>query len=194
MNKNIRDFTTGSIPKALLYFSIPFFLTNLIQAFYSIADIMVISRFCITDTITFTIVGLCNGGAIMTAQYAGMKNEKEIKETVSTTFGVMLILAVISTALTLISAPYILRALNTPAEAFDQTRSYFSICMIGSVFIFGYNAVGSVLRGLGDSKTPMYFGVTSCLLNIVLDLLLVGVFHMTWRGRRSPRSHRRRWL
>ena len=195
MNKNIRDFTTGSIPKALLYFSIPFFLTNLIQAFYSIADIMVISRFCgssgiagasigasITDTITFTIVGLCNGGAIMTAQYAGMKNEKEIKETVSTTFGVMLILAVISTALTLISAPYILRALNTPAEAFDQTRSYFSICMIGSVFIFGYNAVGSVLRGLGDSKTPMYFGFTSCLLNIVLDLLLVGVFHMDVEG------------
>lgn len=195
MGKSINDLTTGSISKTLLQFSIPFFLTSLIQSLYNIADIMVVSHFCgasgiagasiggsVTNTVTFMIIGLCNGGAIMTAQYAGMKNEKDIKETVGTTFGLMLILAAISTALTLIFAPQILHLLNTPQEAFAQTKSYFTICMAGSVFIFAYNAIGSVLRGLGDSKTPMYFGVASCILNIFLDLIFVGALKMEVAG------------
>ena len=94
-NKKINDFTTGSIPKAMLRFSLPFFLTSLIQSLYNIADIMIINRFCgtarvvgasiggnIITTATYTIIGLCNGGAIMTAQYAGMKSDKDIKETI----------------------------------------------------------------------------------------------------------------
>ncbi len=195
MNKSINDFTTGSIPKTLLRFSLPFFLTNLIQSLYNIADIMVISRFCgttgvagasiggsVTNTVTFTIIGLCNGGAIMTAQYAGMKSEKDIKETIGTTFSIMLILSVIFTALTLILSDNILNLLNTPPEAFAQTKEYFSVCMAGSVFIFGYNSISSVLRGLGDSKTPMYFGIGSCIMNIVLDLIFVGILGLDAKG------------
>lgn len=156
---------------------------------------MVISRFCgtagvagasiggsVTNTVTFTIIGLCNGGAIMTAQYAGMKSEKDIKETIGTTFSIMLILSVIFTALALIFSDGILTLLNTPPEAFARTKEYFSICMTGSIFIFGYNSVGSVLRGLGDSKTPMYFGIGSCVMNILFDLLFVGVFGMNAGG------------
>ena len=195
MDKNINDFTTGSIPKAMLRFALPFFLTSLIQSLYNIADIMVIGRFCGTTgvagasiggniimTATYTIIGLCNGGAIMTAQYAGMKSDKDIKETISTTFGLMLILSVIFTAVALILSDKILTLLNTPAEAFEQTKSYFSVCMLGAVFIFGYNTICAVLRGLGDSKTPMYFGIGACVLNIFLDLLLVGVFNMNASG------------
>ncbi|MCH5211290.1 MAG: MATE family efflux transporter [Oscillospiraceae bacterium] len=195
MDKTINDFTTGSIPKAMLRFSLPFFLTSLIQSLYNIADIMVISRFCgtagvagaaiggnILNTATYTIIGLCNGGAIMTAQYAGMKSDKDIKETINTTFGLMLILSVVFTAAALILSDKILTLLNTPAEAFEQTKSYFSVCMFGAVFIFGYNTVCAVLRGLGDSKTPMYFGIGACVLNIFLDLLLVGGFNMNASG------------
>lgn len=189
------DFTEGSIPKALLLFSLPFLLTNLIQSFYNIADIMVISHFCgregiagasiagsITNTVTYMIIGLCNGGSIMTAQYAGAKSDRDIRETIGTTFGIMLILSVISTAVMLLLTRPVLTLLNTPPEAFEQTRAYFSICMSGSVFIFGYNAVSSILRGLGDSKTPMYFGTASCVLNILLDVLFVGPMNMGVKG------------
>ena len=195
MDKSINDFTTGSIPKAMLRFSLPFFLTSLIQSLYNIADIMVISHFCgtagvagaaiggnITNTATYTIIGLCNGGAIMTAQYAGMKSDEDIKETISTTFGLMLILSVIFSVAALVLSDKILMLLNTPAEAFEQTKSYFSVCMLGAVFIFGYNTICAVLRGLGDSKTPMYFGIGACVLNIFLDLILVGVFNMNASG------------
>lgn len=187
MVKSVTDFTTGDIRKSLIKFSIPFFLTNLIQSLYNIADIMVVGHFCgssgiagasiggsVTMTITYMIIGLCNGGAIMTAQYAGRKSEKDIRETIGTTFTLMLILSVISTAVSLLLTNQILRSLNTPDEAFEQTRAYFRVCMTGSVFIFGYNAVASILRGLGDSKTPMYFGVGSCILNIALDMIFVG--------------------
>lgn len=195
MDGIVNDLTTGSIKKQLIKFSIPFFLTNLIQSFYNIIDIMIVSAFCgssgiagaaiggnITNTVTYMIIGLCNGGAIMVAQYAGMKREDDLKETIGTTFGVMIILSVISTALTLIFAEPILRMLNTPEEAFLQTKTYFSICMIGSVFIFGYNSICAVLRGLGNSKTPMYFGVGACVLNIILDFLFVGAMKMDVAG------------
>lgn len=189
MTNGITDFTKGSITKSLFYFSIPFLITNLIQSLYNIVDIMVVSYFCgatgiagasiggnVTNTVTYMIIGLCNGGAIMTAQYAGMKSHSDIKETIGTTFSIMFILSIISTTLMLVFSRSILTALNTPADAFDETLSYFRICMTGSVFIFGYNAVSSVLRGVGDSKTPMYFGFASCCLNVILDLLFVGAF------------------
>lgn len=195
MVKSINDFTTGDIRRSLIKFSLPFFLTSLIQSLYNIADIMVVGHFCgssgiagtsiggsVTNTITYMIIGLCNGGAIMTAQYAGRKSEKDIKETIGTTFTLMLILSVLSTVVSLLLSDFILHTLNTPEEAFAQTKSYFSICMTGSVFIFGYNAVASVLRGLGDSKTPMYFGIGACVLNIALDVLLVGAIGMNVSG------------
>lgn len=194
-SKNRSDFTTGSIPKMLFSFSIPFFLTNLIQAFYNIADIMVLGKFCgkegiagasiggnVTFTVTYMIIGLCNGGAIMTAQYAGAKNEKDMKETISSTFGLMLFFAVLSTVLSFLFTGSILEVLNTPTEAFEKTAEYFRICMLGSIFIFGYNSVCAILRGLGNSKVPMYFGIFSCVLNILLDLLLVGGFRLDVKG------------
>lgn len=187
MKNGITDFTNGNIAKSLLYFSVPFLITNIIQSLYNIVDIMVVSHYCgpngiagasiggsVTQTVTYMIIGLCNGGAIMTAHYVGMKSEKDVKETIGTTFGIMFILSVISSALMLIFARNILTALNTPNEAFSDTLSYFRICMSGSVFIFGYNAISSVLRGVGNSKTPMYFGFASCLINVALDLLFVG--------------------
>ena len=198
MAGQITDFTTGDIRKSLIKFSIPFFLTNLIQSLYNIADIMVVGHFCgsagiagasisgsVTMVITYTIIGLCNGAAIMTAQYAGRKSEKDIKETIGTSLTIMLILSAFVTVFSLILSSSILRAINTPDEVFGLTKSYFTICMTGSVFIFGYNAVASILRGMGDSKTPMYIGIGSCLLNILLDLLFVGVFGMNVSGAAS---------
>lgn len=189
------DFTEGSIPRLLVRFSIPFLISNLIQSLYNIADIAILSRFCGTDgitgasiggnltqTITFMIVGLCNGGTIMVAQYLGAKKEKDVKETIGTTFTLMFLLSVILTVGMLTLSKPLLHILNTPAEAFEKTEIYLNICVLGSVFIFGYNSVSSILTGMGDSKTPMCFGAASCLLNIVLDVIMVGSLKMDVAG------------
>ena len=195
MSGLVSDFTKGSIRSQLIRFSLPFLLTKIIQSLYNIADIKVVSMFCgtegiagvsiagnILNTITYMIIGLCNGGAIMTAQYIGARNERDVKETIGTTFAVMIALAAVTTSLALIFSDEILTALNTPAEAFSQTKTYFIICMCGSIFIYGYNAIGAILRGVGNSKTPMYFGFVACLLNIGLDLLFVGPMGMDVAG------------
>ena len=189
------DFTRGSIRTQLIRFSVPFFLTSLIQSLYNIADIKVVGQFLgnqgiaatsiagnLTWSLTYGIIALCDGGAIMVAQYVGRKSEKDVKETISTVFALSAILALISTALFLMLSGPLLRILNTPAEVFDEACTYFRICTAGSVFVFGYNAMASMLRGMGNSKTPMYFGVASCLINIVLDYLFVGLWHMRVAG------------
>ena len=191
----VSDFTRGSIKPRLIRFAIPFLLSNLIQTFYNIADIKIVSMFCgangiagvsiagnILNTVTYMIIGLCNGGAVMTAQYIGAGSEKDVKETIGTTFAVMIALTAVTTALALVFSDSILSALNTPPEAFGQAKAYFMICMSGSVFIYGYNAIGAILRGVGNSKTPMYFGIGACLMNVGLDLLLVGPGHMDAAG------------
>ncbi|MBQ9409040.1 MAG: MATE family efflux transporter [Clostridia bacterium] len=189
------DFTRGNVRSALVRFSIPFFLTSLIQSLYNIADIKVVGYYCgnqgiaatsiagnLTWSLTYGIIALCDGGAIMVSQYAGRRSENDIRQTVSTVFALSGILALLSTALFLLLTSPLLRLLNTPSEVFDETCNYYRICTAGSVFVFGYNAMASVLRGLGDSKTPMYFGVASCLVNIALDVLFVGFFRMEVSG------------
>lgn len=189
------DFTKGNIRTELVRFSIPFFLTSLIQSLYNIADIKVVGQFCgnpgiaatsiagsLTWSLTYGIIALCNGGAIMVSQYVGRKSVGDVKETVGTLFSLSLILAAVATALFLLLSAPLLRLLNTPQEVFGDARSYFCICMAGSVFVFGYNAMASVLRGMGDSRTPMYFGVASCIVNIALDLLFVGALRMGVSG------------
>ena len=189
------DFTKGNIRIELIHFSIPFFLTSLIQSMYNIADIKVVGEFLgnpgiaatsiagnLTWSLTYGIIALCDGGAIMVSQYVGRKSSKDVKETISTVFSMSILLAVFSTALFLLLADPLLKLLNTPGEVLDDACAYFRICTAGSVFIFGYNAMASVLRGMGDSRTPMYFGVASCLLNIVLDVLFVGTLKLGVEG------------
>ncbi len=189
------DFTSGNIRPELVRFSIPFFLTSLIQSLYNIADIKVVGYFCgnegiaatsiagnLTWSLTYGIIALCDGGAIMVSQYVGRKSDRDVRETVSTVFAMSLLLAAVSTLALLTFSDPLLRLLNTPEEVFTEARDYFRICTAGSVFIFGYNAMASVLRGMGDSKTPMYFGVASCLVNIVLDVLFVGTLRMNVAG------------
>ena len=192
---SFHDFTRGNIRTALIRFAVPFFLTSLIQSMYNIADIKIVGAYLgnagiaaasiagsLTWSLTYGIIALCDGGAIMVSQYVGRKSDRDVKETVGTVFAMSALLAAGSTALFLsLSAP-LLRLLNTPAEVFDDACAYFRVCTAGSVFVFGYNAMASVLRGMGDSRTPMYFGVASCLINIVLDILFVGAWRMGVAG------------
>jgi len=195
MSQFQNNLTEGSVSKNLIKFSLPFLLSNFIQSLYSMADLFIVSMFNgpesiagvnlgsqFTMLITMLVLGLVTGGTIMIAQYIGAKREDDMKETISTLFTLMCLLAVVFTVVLITFADVLLGLINTPPEAFEEAKSYFIICVSGLIFIFGYNAVSAVLRGMGDSKNPLKFVTIAATTNVFLDLLLVGVFDMKAGG------------
>ena len=181
------DLTTGDVRKQLVRFSLPFLGAMLLQAFYNVADTVIVGIFNgdagisavgtggqITILLTNLVIGLATGGTILIAQYVGAKRYDEQKRTISTLFTLYGIIAVVLTAVLLPLVPAMIKAMATPAEAVRMAEDYLYICIGGLIFIFGYNAVSAVLRGMGNSKTPLLFVAISASTNVVLDLLLVG--------------------
>lgn len=194
-NKFKNDLTKGSVTKNLLRFAMPFLLSNLLQALYSVADMVVVGQFCgkagitgvsiggqVNLLITGAANGLAVGGTVLIAQYLGAKREEEQRKTIGTLSTLYLILSAVITAAMLLLGKPLLHLLKTPESAFSETFAYLNICMAGTVFMFGYNAVGAILRGMGDSKRPLYFVIIAAVINVVLDLVLVGYFKMGAAG------------
>ena len=190
-----QDLTKGSVGKQLIKFSIPFLLSNLLQAFYSVADMIIVGRLCGTHGITGVNIGsqinilvtgaafgLAVGGTVLIAQYGGAKKFDEQKKTIGTLFTVYMILAVICTAVMLLLGDTLLRILNTPEVAFVEAENYYMICMSGLIFMFAYNVISAILRGMGDSKRPLYFVLIATIVNIIFDIILVGPFKMGAAG------------
>lgn len=190
-----KDFTEGNITNALIMFAVPFLAANLLQALYGVADVWFVSRYCgaesvsgvnigsqITHLLTMAVSGLTVGGTILVAQFFAARKEKDVSETIGTMFSMLFILAVILSVFTIVFADPILRLLNTPAEAMSEARSYMNICMLGMVFVFGYNAISAVQRGMGDSKRPLVFVAIACTVNIIVDWLFVGMMKMGAAG------------
>ncbi len=190
-----KDLTQGSVVKQLLRFAIPFMLSNLLQALYSVADMVIVGQFCgkvgitgvsigsqINILVTGAAMGLSIGGTVMIAQYGGQKRFDQQRKTIGNVTTLYLILSVIVTAVMLTVGRGLLVVLNTPQSAFTEAENYYNICMAGTVFMFLYNAISGVLRGMGDSKRPLWFVLIAAVTNIVLDLLLVGKFHMRAAG------------
>ena len=163
MSKHINDLTQGNVAKQLLRFSIPFLMSNLIQALYSVADLYIVSLVCPTGSmvgvniggqlsllVTNLALGLALGGTVVIAQYAGAQKPQDMKETISTLLSVLGIGAVILTVAAVTAAEPLLRLLNTPETSMAEARRYFVICMLGNIFVFGYNAIASVLRAVGN--------------------------------------------
>ena len=190
-----QDLTKGSVGKQLIKFSIPFLLSNLLQAFYSVADMIIVGRLCGTHGITGVNIGsqinilvtgaafgLAVGGTVLIAQYGGAKKFDEQKKTIGTLFTVYMILAVICTAVMLLLGDTLLKILNTPEIAFVEAENYYMICMSGLIFMFAYNVISAILRGMGDSKRPLYFVLIATIVNIIFDIILVGPFKMGAAG------------
>lgn len=192
MAKNIgTDLTTGSVSHQLWKFSLPFFLANLLQSLYGVADALIVGRFVGSAALSgvsigsqvmmiFTLVcmGITTGANILIAQYAGAKKTDELIKTVGNTFTIALIGAAAMAVLGYACHNWLLKILNTPAEAFDQASGYLLVTLSGIFFVFIYNAICAVLRGQGDSKSPMIFVAVTSVLNVVLDILFVGTFKM----------------
>ncbi len=178
---------TGSVPKQLIAFSLPFLAANVLQSVYAVVDMIIVGQFVgsaglsgvsvgsqIASLFTSTGMGLSMGGQMMLAQYKGAGDEGAQKESIGTMLTFMLLLGLALSIPCVVLAKPLLNLLNTPGESYRDAFWYFLISALGIVFIFGYNSVCAVLRGLGDSKRPMYFVGISTVLNIALDLLLVG--------------------
>ena len=184
--KFITDFTQGSVPKQLLRFATPLFLANLLQVVYNMADMVIVGQVLgsvglsavsvggdVSSFLTFVAMGFSNAGQVIIAQYIGAGQRKKVGAFVGTMFTFLLGCAVVLGTVCLIFREGILSLMNTPAAAWDQALAYSTVCIAGLVFIYGYNMVSAVLRGMGDSKHPFVFIATAALINVVLDLVFV---------------------
>ena len=190
-----KDLTQGSVTKQLIKFATPFLLSNLLQALYSVADMIIVGQFCgktgitgvsigsqINILVTGAAMGLSVGGTVLIAQYGGQKLYGEQRKTIGTMTTLYMILAVVLTVAMMFLCNPLLTLLNTPASAYSEAADYYNICMGGMVFMFLYNAISGVLRGMGDSKRPLYFVLIAAITNVVLDLILVGKLGMASAG------------
>jgi putative efflux protein, MATE family len=189
MQKFERNLTEGNVTKQLFSFSLPFLLSNFLQAMYNVTDTLVVGWFSGTNSIsgvsnggqiTLLIinfaVGFTVGGAVLIGQYFGANKREELSKTIGTLLSLLAILAIILTLGVIIFSGPILRLIRIPEEAFLEAQRYLVICSAGTIFIFGYNAVAAILRGMGDSKNPLFFVLISGIINIFLDILFVGPF------------------
>ena len=180
------DLTKGNIYSTMLRFAVPFLLAILLQALYGAADLLIVGQFAgsahqaavatgtqITNMFTNLITGLAAGGTILVGHSIGEGNREKASKMVGTCFTLFIIIAAVMTlAIALLSGP-IIEWMNTPEEAAPFASEYVFICACGIFFIFGYNAISGILRGLGDSKSPLIFVAIACAINIVLDIILV---------------------
>lgn len=133
-------------------------------------------------TLTTVITGLSMGTTILLAQKIGQKRQDEAGKVIGSGIFLFGIIALVLTVVVEIAAGPLASLMQAPAEAFDKTVEYVRICSAGTIFIVAYNVLGSIFRGLGDSKTPLLAVLIACILNIAGDLLFVGVFGMATGG------------
>lgn len=191
----MNNLVEGKISTTLLKFALPFLFASLLQALYGAADLFVVGQFAdssavsavaigsqVMQTITGIILGISMGGTVLIGKTVGEKNQEGTAKAIGSLAILFVIFAVVLTPLMLFATNPAIQLLHTPSEAVNYTRQYLLICASGIPFIIGYNAVGGIFRGLGDSKTPVYFVLVACIVNIVVDVVLVGGFHLGARG------------
>lgn len=182
----IRDFTTGNIPKQLLTFAAPLFLSSLLQVVYNMVDMIIVGNVLgdvglsgvavggdVSNFLTFLAMGFASAGQVIISKHIGAGERDKVGRFIANMFSFLMIIAVVLSTLCFSLRHPILRLMNTPAESFDQALGYSSVCILGLVFIYGYNMVSAVLRGMGDSKHPFIFISIAALLNILLDIAFV---------------------
>lgn len=189
------DFTEGSISKQMITFATPLFLSNLLQAVYNIVDMVVVGQVVgknglsavsiggdVLTMLTFLAMGFSNAGQICIAQNVGAGRRDQIGKIIGNLFTFLLGSAVILSVLCFCIRGAILTCMNTPKETWSNAMAYTTTCIFGLIFIYGYNIVSAVLRGMGDSRHPFYFIATAAVLNLVLDIIFVAGFHLSAFG------------
>lgn len=191
----MRSLTEGKEAKVIVAFALPMLAGNVFQQLYTTVDGIVVGRFVGTYALaavgaSFPIIflmvslvmGITMGSSVMVAQFFGAGDQERLKKTIDTTAVFLLAAAVAVTVAGIMCSDMILRAIRVPPEVFPQAHAYLTVMFAGMVFMFGYNAISAILRGLGDSKTPLYFLIVATVANIALDVVFVVGFGWGIRG------------
>ena len=190
-----RNLTTGSVFKTIVYFSLPYLLSYFLQTLYGMADLFIIGQFGgvagstavangsqVMHMLTVVIVGLAMGTTVIVGHAIGARNTGEAATVIGNSVTLFMTVAVGLMGILIFSVRDIVNLINTPSEAIEGTVNYLIICFAGIPFITAYNIISSIFRGLGDSKSPMYFIGIACAANIALDYLFIGVMSMGASG------------
>lgn len=193
--KKEQDFTRGRILPSLVRFALPVLLAIFLQTMYGAVDMLIVGRFndaaeisavstgsWIMQTITMGIVGLAMGTTILLGQRIGEKKPEEAGRVVGASICIFVVVGLCITVVMELMAVPVTRIMQAPPEAFESTVMYIRICSAGAVFIVAYNVLGSIFRGMGNSKMPLLTVAIACVCNIAGDLLFVGVLHMAAAG------------
>ena len=190
-----KDLTTGSVLKNIVFFSLPYLLSYFLQTLYGMADLFIIGQFDsvasitavsvgsqVMHMLTVMIVGLAMGATVTIGKAVGGKQMDQASLAVGNTATLFMGVAGTVMIVLLLLVKPIVAVMSTPAAAVSGTITYLTICFIGIPFITAYNIISSIFRGLGDSKSPMYFIIVACGANILLDYLFIGGLHMGAAG------------
>lgn len=185
----MKDLTSGSEARLILNFTIPMLIGNVFQQMYNIVDSIVIGKylgnealaavgasFPLIFTLISLVIGLATGATIIISQYFGARDLVKVRQAIDTLYIVLFVASVLLSVVGILGSDYIFRAIDLPEEVIPQAVLYFNLYATGFIFFFGFQGTTAILRGLGDSRTPLYFLVISTLVNIVLDLVFVIVF------------------
>jgi len=182
----VTDLTGGSVTKLLLKFAFPLFISNALQAIYNIVDMVVVGQHIggagmsavsiggdLLHLLTFVAMGFSSAGQVLIAQAVGAQDPERIKRTIGTMFTFLLSISLVISVGCYFIRDLMLGWLNTPPESYAFTMDYTVTCMVGLLFIYGYNIVSAILRGMGDSRRPFIFIAIAAVVNIILDLVFV---------------------
>lgn len=186
----IQDMTQGSVFRQLAAFSVPLLLANTLQTLYTTVDALIVGRFVGTAALSAVStcgelvnfyamigMGLATAGQIIIAQFVGKGDREAVGRTIGAMFTTLAVLALLFTGVCILTINKQLRWIHLPEEAWQDGYYYTLVSAIGFIFVFGYNAVSSALRGMGDSKRPLLFVAIASVSNLLLDLLFVLGFH-----------------
>lgn len=192
MNK---DLTSENILSTMLTFAIPYIVSYFLQTLYGMADLFIVGQYNDVNGITSVsngsqflhmltviIVGLAMGVTVMIGRYVGAKEDEKVSKTIGNTIVLFIGISLFLTMFLVLNVSSIIHILSVPTSAIEGTNDYLIICFLGIPFITAYNIISSIFRGLGDSKSPMYFIGVACIANILLDYLFIGAFHMGAKG------------
>ncbi len=184
------NMTEGSPVRLLLTFSVPMLIGNIFQQLYNLADSVIVGQLIgaqalaaigATGSVTFFFFALCNGigtgGGIITSHFFGEGNDEKVKVCIVNTAFIMVVVPLVIGALAFFTTKPLLVFLKTPESILDEASAYMKIMCLALPLISIYNFVSSMLRALGDSKTPLYFLIFSCILNVILDIIFVYFLH-----------------
>ena len=186
-----RNLTSGSVLKNIIYFSLPYMLSYFLQTLYGMADLFIIGQFDgvagttavsngsqVMYMLTVIIVGLAMGTTVNIGKAVGRHDREDISRIIENTATLFMTISVVLMVVLILLVRLIVSVIGTPSQAVEGSVNYLTVCFIGIPFITAYNIISSIFRGMGDSKSPMYFIATACFANIVLDYLFMGVLKL----------------